>query len=84
MLVDFLQPWIQHAKLWILSLYALIFPEYPTIGIAVFISALVFFIYFLCKGEPKVAFKMALSTITGLSFILYSLHWLIKLWHALR
>ncbi len=83
MLVDIVSAWALLVKGWILWLYQFIFPEYPLMGIAVFVTAAVFLVYYLVRRHPDTAFKMAGSTIVMLSFMLYVIHWLIKLYRVI-
>ena len=83
MLVDLLKEWARQAEIWILSVFQYIFPEYPKIGIAVCITAVIFLIYYLVKAEPKSALKMTGSTLVFFIVLLYSIHWLIKLYRVM-
>ena len=80
MLVDLLTVWGHQANIWILALFGFIFPEYPKIGVIVFITAGVLFLYYLLRGKPGPAFKMAVSTMGTFIVLLFVLHWLIKLY----
>jgi len=78
MLMDLFSAFCRQANEWILLLFGSVFPEYPKIGIAVFIAAAIFLAYFSVKGQFKVALKMGLSTIVFFTVALFFLHWLIK------
>jgi hypothetical protein len=82
MLVDLIPIWGQQANIWILGLFHYIFPEYPKSGLAVFITAAIFFVYYLVQKKPAAALKMAVSTILVLSFVLFAIHCLIKVYHV--
>ena len=82
MLVDYLSIWAHEANLLILALFKYIFPEYPKIGIAVFITAAIFFVYYLARGKFQAAIKMTLSTLVFFIVLLYSAHWLIKVFRV--
>ncbi|MFX8612576.1 hypothetical protein ABTM13_19035, partial [Acinetobacter baumannii] len=79
MLVDLFSVWWLEANRLILMLFDYIFPEYPKIGIAVFVAALLFLVYYLVRGKAIAAVKISFSTLVTLSFLLYVVHCLIKI-----
>lgn len=82
MLVDLLWDWGHKANSWILELFHYIFPEYPQIGLAVFVTSAIFFIYYLFRSTVLTALKMSLSTLAFFSFLLFFVHALIKLYRV--
>ena len=79
MLYVLVSSWIRQANDWIILLYRYIFPEYPDIGLTVFVASAAFFVYYLFRGKFSSAVKMSLTTLITTSFLLYCIHWLIKL-----
>lgn len=82
MLVDLFSVWGQEAAKLIIALFEYIFPEYPKVGLAVFVTSGIFFLFYLVKGRFVAALKMAGSTLVTLTFLLYVIHILIKLYHV--
>ena len=82
MLGDLLTAWFDRIGDFILVVFHYIFPEYPTVGYAVVISAALFFGYYLVRLKPISAAKMAISTLVTLCFLLFVLHMLIKLYRV--
>jgi len=66
----------------ITEVYGYIFPEYPEAGLAIAgITATLFLIY-LVKGHLRHALKISLSVGVVLTFLLFCLHYLGKLFVA--
>ena len=82
MLVDLFTVWGQQATVLILAIYEYIFPEYPKAGLAVVVTSVIFLLAYLVKGKAMSAVKMSFSTLVTLTFLLYVIHWLIKLFHV--
>lgn len=81
MLVDLLSVWAQQLSTLIVAIFEYIFPEYPKVGLAVVVTAVIFLVYYSLRGRFDFALKMAGSTLVTLIFLLYVAHILIKLFH---
>lgn len=82
MLVDILSVWGQKLGAFIILIYDYIFPEFPKIGWAISITGLLFFLAYAARGKVQPGVKIAGTTLLTLTFLVYCLHWLIKLYHV--
>jgi len=83
MLSDVLSAWVQRASELILNATYYVFPEYPQIGLAVVITVLLFFAYYLVQMKLVAGFKISFIILMALSFVLFVIHLMIKLYHGL-
>ncbi len=82
MIVDYFNAFTRYVSSIAMLIYSFVFPEYPEIGLAVVLISAVLFAYYTAKGSAKSAAKLALSVFVTLSFLLYVLHCLIKIYHV--